>query len=229
MKVNPLVIIAIIFACSFVGRMIGVADASLNAPDKTMAAKPSMEKEAAMAAAKPMVAEKEKMAPAIDKRTAMLADAQNDPLEKERLLKAIRERHEALDKKEHDIDDRLRYLEIIEARVDEKLVELKTSNASLSKLVSFADEAAQSDIEMLSKMYEQMKPAKAGEIFDKMDPRFRSRISNANEQRKRCAYLNEHEHRQGLSGEPHNSEPQRRRASAIAVRRQKLPTHFTPY
>ena len=28
------------------------------------------------------------------------------------------------------------------------------------------------DIDLLSKMYEQMKPQKAGEIFDKMDPKF---------------------------------------------------------
>lgn len=172
MKINPLVIIAVIFACSFAGRMISVADASLNAPDKALVEKSSVEKDAMVAAAIPASPEPVMAKAPVDARTASLADAKNDPLEKERLLKAIRERHEALDKKEVDIDDRLRYLEIIEARVDEKLVALKTSNESLSKLVAFADEAAQNDIELLSKMYEQMKPQKAGEIFDKMDPTF---------------------------------------------------------
>ncbi len=172
MKVNPLVIIAVIFACSFVGRMIGVADASLNAPDKPLAEKTPIEKEATKMAEKTMAPAESKAPAVIDERTADLADALNDPLEKERLLKALRERHVALDQKESDLDDRLRYLEIIEARVDEKLVELKKSNASLSELVSFADEAAQNDIDLLSKMYEQMKPQKAGEIFDKMDPTF---------------------------------------------------------
>ncbi len=172
MKINPLVVIAVIFACSFVGRMIGVADASLNAPDKALAEKPSAVKEVAASAEKPMAPAPKAENTAIDERTAGLAHALNDPLEKERLLKAVRERHVALDKKESDLDDRLRYLEVIEARVDEKLVALKQSNASLSELVSFADEAAQNDIDLLSKMYEQMKPQKAGEIFDKMDPTF---------------------------------------------------------
>ena len=172
MKANPLVIIAIFFACSFIGRMIGVADASLNAPDKTLEGKTPFEKESMVASATPMAEKSDHVVSAMDKRTAALVDAQNDPLEKERLLKAIRDRQDSLDKREHDIDDRLRYLEIIEARVDEKLVALKNSNDALSKLVSFADEAAQQDIDLLSKMYEQMKPQKAGEIFDKMDPKF---------------------------------------------------------
>ena len=161
MKANPLVIISIIFACSFVGRMIGVADASLNAPDKMLDTKTPAEQEAVMASARQPVSKIANSESPSEKRTATLVDAQNDPLEKERLLKAIRDRHATLDKREHKIDDKLRSLEIIEARVDEKLTVLKENNASLSKLVSFADEAAQKDIDLLSKMYEQMKPQKA--------------------------------------------------------------------
>ncbi len=172
MKMNPLVIIAVIFACSFVGRMIGVADASLKAPDKALAEKTPVAEEAMATAEKPMILAAKSESKDVDDRTTGLAHALNDPLEKERLLKAVRERYAALDKKESHLEDRLRYLEVIETRVDEKLVELKQSNASLSKLVSFADEAAQNDIDLLSKMYEQMKPQKAGEIFDKMDPTF---------------------------------------------------------
>lgn len=175
MKFNPLVVIAIIFGCSFVGRMIGVADASLNTPNKALAENPShppeMAKLAMATEAVAMPGDKGDKG-RVDERTMKIARALDDPLETERLLKAVRDRYETLDKKETDLDDRLRYLEIIEARVDEKLVELKNSNTSLSELVSFADEAAQKDIDLLSAMYEQMKPKKAGEIFDKMDPAF---------------------------------------------------------
>ncbi len=172
MKINPLVIIAIIFGLSFVGRMIGVADASLNTPSKALSEKSPAVHDAMAIAEKPMALAATSEPQIIDERTTEISRAMKDPLEKERLLQAVRDRYAALDKKETDLDDRLRYLEVIEARVDEKLVELKTSNASLSELVSFADEAAQSDIDLLSKMYEQMKPKKAGEIFDKMDPTF---------------------------------------------------------
>ena len=172
MKFNPLVVIAVIFGCSFVGRMIGVADASLNTPNKALAENTPIAQDALQPAITPAAQASKSDAEPVDKRTTEIARALNDPLETERLLKAVRDRYETLDKKETDLDDRLRYLEIIETRVDEKLVELKNTNASLSELVAFADEAAQKDIDLLSAMYEQMKPKKAGEIFDKMDPTF---------------------------------------------------------
>lgn len=172
MKFNPLVIIAVIFGFSFIGRMIGVADASLNSQSNVLAEKPPIAQEAMKTAMSKPAVDAAKPAAPVDERTAEVSRALNDPLETERLLKAVRDRYKTLDKKETDLDDRLRYLEIIEARVDEKLIELKNTNASLSELVSFADEAAQQDIDLLSAMYEQMKPKKAGEIFDKMDPSF---------------------------------------------------------
>ena len=173
MKVNPLVVIAVIFACSFAGRMIGVADAALSTPKNPSASPaPAMEK-ASMAQADKTTSESIQVASnAAHSAPSEPRQPAFDPAEKDKLLKAIKERSAALDKRETDLDDRLRYLEIIEARVDEKLIALKESNDSLSKLVSYADEAAQNDIDLLSKMYEQMKPQKAGEIFNKMDPTF---------------------------------------------------------
>jgi len=175
-KPNPLFIIAFIFAGSFMGRIIGVADAALNTPEK-----PAVE----MNAKPKAVAKKEDMhkdeahqetaskyveAPASPAPSSMASTY--SPGEKSELLIAIKERAENLDAREIAIEDRIRFLEIIETRVEKKLAELKKSNESLSSLVAYADEASQNDIALLSRMYEQMKPAKAGEIFDKMDPNF---------------------------------------------------------
>lgn len=173
MKLNPLVVIAVIFACSFAGRMIGVADAALSTPKTPVTGPSPATAGASMAQAEESKNEPIQMASnTAHSATAGPAQPAFDPAEKDKLLKAIKSRAAALDKKETDLDDRLRYLEIIEARVDEKLIALKQSNQSLSELVAYADEAAQNDIDLLSKMYEQMKPKKAGEIFNKMDATF---------------------------------------------------------
>ena len=173
MKINPLAVIAVILACSFAGRMISVADAALSAPKEPLAdAGPAMDDEKAAHASEPKSDPAKTTSTPVHTASHGPAQPAFDPAEKDKLLKAIKDRSAMLDKKETDLDDRLRYLEIIEARVDEKLVALKQSNQSLSELVAYADEAAQKDIDLLSTMYEQMKPKKAGEIFDKMDPKF---------------------------------------------------------
>ncbi|MBT8472730.1 MAG: hypothetical protein HKN14_13070 [Marinicaulis sp.] len=88
------------------------------------------------------------------------------------LLSAMKQRAESIERRNIEIENRIRVLEILEHRIESKLAELQNRNEDLSKLVSFADEASQQDIELLSKMYEQMKPQKAGEIFNKMNPEF---------------------------------------------------------
>ncbi len=173
MKLNPLAVIAVIFACSFAGRMIGVADAALSTPKNPPTGPSPVIDNGSMARANEAKNESVQMASnSVASASSGPAQPAFDPAEKDKLLKAIKDRSAALDQKETNLDDRLRYLEIIEARVDEKLIALKKSNQSLSELVAYADEAAQNDIDLLSKMYEQMKPQKAGEIFNKMDPTF---------------------------------------------------------
>jgi flagellar motility protein MotE (MotC chaperone) len=171
-KPTPLTIIAVIFACSFAGRMISVADASLNTLKDPLAS----EKEDAVPAS--LSAEETKLASIADSPTTAAKSkrdeisAAKNPSQKSQLLASIKERSDMLDKREIALEDRIRFLETIEKRVDQKLLELKKSNDALSELVVYANEASQNDIDLLSKMYEQMKPAKAGEIFNKMDPVF---------------------------------------------------------
>lgn len=181
--INPLMVIAVVFAASFAGRAIGIANAALNRPDteETKAAPESdiapptqllpdnsePEGDKTVAAHSPEATSQTENLKSVKPVSASHKAAQyND------LMAAIRERSEMLDDKSVQIEDRIRTLEILEARIEEKLSVLKKSNEELAKLVAYANEASQEDISMLAKMYEQMKPQRAGEIFDKMNPTF---------------------------------------------------------
>jgi len=186
-SINPLMIIAIVFAASFAGRAIGIANAALNRPEAEEAdATPKSD----IAPPTQLMPEAEKVAAHTDTKADSAAhspapeaavDTHNvvKPVSSAHkasqyteLMAAIRERSQTLDDKSLKIEDRIRTLEILEERIEEKLSVLKKSNEELSKLVSYANEASQEDISMLATMYEQMKPARAGEIFDKMNPTF---------------------------------------------------------
>jgi flagellar motility protein MotE (MotC chaperone) len=175
-KPHPLLIIGAIFAASFAGRVIGVADAALSRPE-TEASKPTPQETKTEHRAEPEAAasaheaETNKAEHSTEK-TETHAPTSRNAAQTDALLAAIRERSEALDARTVRVEDRIRVLEIIEKRVGERITELQKNKDALSSLVAFADEAAEQDIALLSKMYEQMKPKKAGEIFNKMDPTF---------------------------------------------------------
>ena len=174
MKANPLLVVGVIFAASFAGRAIGMANAALDrndiaetapsAPESVSAAPPEAFEDIAAAASAP-----ETLPAPPD---AAPVSAAHSAMQNGDLLKAIRERSATLDDQSAALEDRIRTLEIIEKRIDEKLVELRRSHSDLEKLVAYANEASAEDIALLAKMYEQMKPQKAGEIFDKMNPTF---------------------------------------------------------
>lgn len=183
MKSNPLLIIALIFAVSFIGRAAGLAHAAIKqtAADTeetemigSDSFKPTMVQEGAVdAMADDVKAEKSASAESkAEVSPATPVSSANKAAQNASLLEAIRERSAQLDRKELHVEDRIRKLEILEKRVEEKIAELKRNNEELSKLVSFASEASQKDISLLAKMYEQMKPQRAAEIFDKMNPTF---------------------------------------------------------
>ncbi|MBL4620397.1 MAG: hypothetical protein GXP04_06735 [Alphaproteobacteria bacterium] len=183
MKINPLYVIAGVFAASFAGRAIGIADAALNRPDaedkqatvqSDIAPPAELMKDAKLAAqldhsADDMAADSHaKPVPALAKPVS----ASHQAAQYTELMAAIRDRSATLDTKATEVEDRIRILEILEERIAEKLSELEKSNVELSNLVNVANEASQGDITMLARMYEQMKPQRAGEIFNKMNPTF---------------------------------------------------------
>jgi len=182
-KINPLYVIAGVFAASFAGRAIGIADAALNRPDaedkqatvqSDIGPPAELMKNAELAAQPDHNADNmaedshDKPAPALAKPVS----ASHQAAQYTELMAAIRDRSASLDTKETEVEDRIRVLEILEERIAEKLSELEKSNVELSKLVNVANEASEGDITMLARMYEQMKPQRAGEIFNKMNPTF---------------------------------------------------------
>ena len=183
MKPNPLLIIGAIFAASFAGRTIGVADAALSGgeatpPEPKLASADAVqdaERETAAHGSDAPEGKKNEPSHQQQEETASQSQSLSSPhnaAQTDSLLSAIRERSKTLDARAIQVEDRIRILEIIEKRVEDRLVELQNNNDDLSSLIAFADEAAQKDITLLSKMYEQMKPKKAGEIFNKMEPTF---------------------------------------------------------
>ena len=185
MKPTPLLIVAVVFGASFAGRAIGFANAALDRSETVTAQKektdlehagPLLKSEDAIEA---VVGPKETKHAAVDtaedhntSKTDEPVSASHKAMQNNKLLQAIRERAAAIDKKESEVEDRIRVLEVLEKRIEDKLAELRQSNDDLAKLVSYASEASQKDIALLAKMYEQMKPQKAGQIFDKMNPTF---------------------------------------------------------
>lgn len=185
MTPNPLLIVALIFALSFSGRAIGLANATLDKISGNQNTMNSLETAAATAEKdepigthpieSPTRNDNDRIsavAPSSGQNMFDFTKVDQSPSSYSDLLSAMKRRAESIERRNIEVENRIRVLEILEQRIESKLAELKNRNEDLSKLVSFADEASQQDIELLSKMYEQMKPQKAGEIFNKMNPEF---------------------------------------------------------
>lgn len=177
MKASPLVIIALVFAASFAGRAVSFADqiAAKPAPKPAkMAAAPAPETPPLLMSATGQKPADD--APVHETKTetppAAAAPALSAGTDRNAMLAAIRERSAALDAREAKVAERERLLEVVEKRLDEKTNELKSAKTDLESRLSFAETAVQSDITRLAKMYESMKPQKAGEIFNSMDASF---------------------------------------------------------
>ncbi|WP_323763767.1 hypothetical protein [Marinovum sp.] len=88
------------------------------------------------------------------------------------LLEAMETREERLRVREERMTMRMRALQVADARISEKLTELKASEQALRATIALADEAAESDLTRLTTVYENMKPKDAAALFETMDPEF---------------------------------------------------------
>jgi flagellar motility protein MotE (MotC chaperone) len=180
-KLSPLVIVALIFAASFGGRAMTLASdaarglgerqaAKAETPPLLMSATPPPAKHAK--AEEPAHEGEAKETHAQPAAPAVATTATSAPADRNAMLAAIRERSATLDAREAQLAERARLLEVVEKRIDEKTAELKAAKTDLEGRLSFAETAVQDDITRLAKMYESMKPQKAGEIFNTMDASF---------------------------------------------------------
>ncbi len=107
--------------------------------------------------------------PATVPRALTAADVVDISPEEVRLLENLAERREQLDARVREIDMREKLLAAAEARVDEKIGELKQIETVIRGLVEEFDERQQTKIKSLVKIYETMKPKDAARIFNQLE------------------------------------------------------------
>lgn len=90
----------------------------------------------------------------------------------ETLLGAIREREDELAKESIRLSERSQTLNVAEAKLAEQLAAFETAQKNLEATLAVADKAAERDIDRMTTVYENMKPAEAAKIFERMDVAF---------------------------------------------------------
>jgi flagellar motility protein MotE (MotC chaperone) len=85
------------------------------------------------------------------------------------VLQHLSARRAALDERERDLAMREQLIGVTEKRVEERLVELKGLEERLNVMLAKRDEAEEAQVVTLVKMYENMKPAEAARIFNRLD------------------------------------------------------------
>lgn len=89
-----------------------------------------------------------------------------------KLLADTKAREEELLKREAALAVRMQTLALVEASVAESLARLEQAEAELRATMASADKAAETDIDQLTAVYENMKPDQAAALFQKMEPSF---------------------------------------------------------
>jgi len=84
------------------------------------------------------------------------------------LLQNLSKRREELDQREKDLDLKMRVLDASEKQINNKISEMKTLQTELQKVLTMYDEKQNTQIKSLVKIYENMKPGDAANIFNEM-------------------------------------------------------------
>lgn len=86
-----------------------------------------------------------------------------------KILQELAQRRRELDQREQDLAMRDGLLKAAEKRVEEKIAELAAMKAKLEALVKQREEQQNAQLKSLVKIYENMKPKDAAQIFDQLD------------------------------------------------------------
>jgi flagellar motility protein MotE (MotC chaperone) len=100
------------------------------------------------------------------------APASEPPADADGLLLAIRERESQLDAEAARLADRAQNLNVAEAKLAEQLAAFERAQRNLEETLAMADQAAERDIDRMTKVYEAMKPEDAARIIERMDVSF---------------------------------------------------------
>lgn len=85
------------------------------------------------------------------------------------VLQRLGERRQELEKRGRELDMRENLLSATEARIDDKIKELKKIEAAVGALLKQHDEQEDKQLASLVKIYEKMKPKDAARILEKLD------------------------------------------------------------
>lgn len=88
------------------------------------------------------------------------------------LLEEVQAREKALSEKEAALDARMQVLGLVEEEVNKDILRLEEAEAELRSTLATADKAAETDIERLTAVYENMKTEQAAALFQRMEPSF---------------------------------------------------------
>lgn len=85
------------------------------------------------------------------------------------ILQSLMERRETLDLRARELDIRGNLLLAAEQRIDEKIAQLKSIEATIQDLLGQHDDQEEKKLRSLVRIYESMKPKQAARIFEELD------------------------------------------------------------
>ncbi len=85
------------------------------------------------------------------------------------LLQRLAERRETLEERSRAAEKQQALLRAAEARIDQKVRELKSMQATIEQLIKTYDDQQEAKVRSLVKIYENMKPKDAARIFEELD------------------------------------------------------------
>jgi flagellar motility protein MotE (MotC chaperone) len=88
------------------------------------------------------------------------------------LLAAFQAREARLTAREDQLRDRLQALRVAEAEIEEKLTAMRDAEQALNASIAQAETASIADLDLLTAVYENMKPKEAAALFEQMQPQF---------------------------------------------------------
>jgi flagellar motility protein MotE (MotC chaperone) len=148
------------------GNVFVTPAAAETTPDPKDTKQPSKDKDAKAADGKDVkVASAEAPAPGMPSHPPV-SEATKQETE---LLGSLTEKHKALDDRAQQLDQREALLNAAEDRVNKKIEELSGMRSDLEKLLDLQKTKDDAQMASLVKIYENMKPKDAAEIFNKLD------------------------------------------------------------
>ncbi len=88
------------------------------------------------------------------------------------LLAALQERETQVAEREALIEERSAMLQNARHEVEQQLAKLEQAERSLAATLALAEGASEADLNQLTAVYENMKPAEAADVFAEMSPEF---------------------------------------------------------